>query len=456
MKPEPSQPDPSHGTPMSEAGRGQSELADLHRRIAELEGGGRPTHHRWRSALSAVLVILAAFLSVLSVVAVWTNSMVEDTDRYVDTVAPLAQDPAVQTAVTNRATTVILEKIDVKELVGELSAAAKQEGAPPAAAKLIGQLSGPIENGLKELVNSTVRRIVSSSAFETLWTDANRVAHRSLDKALTGEGGGAVTLKGDQVAIDVGPIIDRAKDELVKSGFERAASIPEVHTDFVVFSSDELAKVKTYTRILQILGSWLPVVTVLIAAAAVFLAAHRRRVLVTTALAVAFGMLVLGVSLTVFRGIYLDRLPPEVSQDAAAAVFDALVKFLRATIRAVAAVALVTACAAFLTGPSRAAVTIRQACSGGIGSVRSAAASGGLHLGGVGRFVHRHKRWIGGLILLVALIVLVTWSYPSTAVVLWIVVAVLAAFAVREFLDDDAGAADTAGPYGGGKEPRAS
>ncbi|WP_318209645.1 hypothetical protein [Streptomyces sp. SJL17-1] len=391
MEPQPIRPDPSHGTPSPE---GQPiELADLQRRIAELEGGGRPRRHRGRSVLSAVLVILAALLSVLSVVAVWADSMVADTDRYVDTVAPLARNPAVQTAVTNRAATVILEQIDVKALVGELSTAAQQDGAPPAVAKLVGELSGPI--------------------------------------------------------------VDRAKDELVKSGFSRAARIPEVHSDFVVFSSDELAKVKTYTRIIQIVGSWLPVVTVLIAAAAVLLAAHRRRVLVTTALAVAFGMLLLGVSLTVFRGIYLDRLPAEVSQDAAAAVFDALVKFLRATIRAVAAVALVTACGAFLTGPSRAAVTMRRACASGIASMRGVAGSVGLRLGAVGRLVHRHKRWIGGLILLTALIVLVTWSYPSTAVVLWIVAAVLAAFAVREFLDD-AGTADATGRQNGEKEPRPS
>jgi hypothetical protein len=141
-------------------------LADLQRRIVKLEGSGRPRRHRWRSVLSAVLVTLAALPSVLSVVAVWADSMVEDTDRCVDTVALLVEDPGVQTAVTNRATTVILEQIDVKALVAKLSAAVQQERAPPAAAELIGELSGPIENGLKKLVSSTVHRIVSSSAFE--------------------------------------------------------------------------------------------------------------------------------------------------------------------------------------------------------------------------------------------------------------------------------------------------
>ncbi|NUK23311.1 hypothetical protein [Streptomyces lunaelactis] len=133
--------------------------------------------------------------------------------------------------------------------------------------------------------------------------------------------------------------------------------------------------------------------------------------------------MLLGTSLTVFRGIYLDRLPPGVYEPAAASVFDTLVRFLRATVRAVAAVALVTAIGAFL-GP-------------------------------VGSFVHRYKRWIGGAILPAAALVLATWSYPTTQVVLWIAVAVLAAFALREFLDD-AGSRDGAARPGGDARARPS
>lgn len=64
--------------------------------------------------------------------------------------------------------------------------------------------------------------------------------------------------------------------------------------------------------------------------------------------------------------------------------------------------------------------------------------SAGLPLGPVGRFVHRFKRWIGAAILAVAAIVLFTWSYPTTWVVVWTVVIVLVAFAIREFLDTGA------------------
>ena len=106
---------------------------------------------------------------------------------------------------------------------------------------------------------------------------------------------------------------------------------------------------------------------------------------------------------------------------------------------AVGTVAVVTAVGAFLIGPSRPAVAVRTACRRIIGSLRDALYSLGMKLGPVGPFVHRWKRWIGIAILLVAAVILATWSYPTWAVVLWITFFVALAFAVREFLDTGPG-----------------
>lgn len=254
---------------------------------------------------------------------------------------------------------------------------------------------------------------------------------------MTGSSDSAVSLKGNQVAIDVGPLVAKVKERLVDAGLGVAAKIPDVHTDFVVFQSDDLGKVKTYLRVLQIMGAWLPFIALLVAAAGVYTATRRRHALIGAGLAVFAAMLLLGIALTVFRDVYLDHLPPEVSQAAAGTVYDALITFLRAGVRALGAVALITAAGAFLCGPSRIAVYIRAGCTRSIGALRGVAASAGLRLGAVGRFVHRFKRWIGAAILLVAVIVLFTWSYPTTMVVVWTTVIVLVGFAIREFLDDD-------------------
>lgn len=186
-----------------------------------------------------------------------------------------------------------------------------------------------------------------------------------------------------------------------------------------MFASKDVGKIKTYLKLLEIIGTWLPIIAVLIAALGVYLAVHRRRALIGVGLGVFVAMLVLGVALALMRSVYLDHLPVGASEAAAGAVFDALVKFLRSGVRAVGALALATALGAFLIGPSRVAVLTRTGCQKGIGALRDVAVSAGLPLGAVGRFVHRFKRWIGGVILAVAAIVLFAWNYPTMAVVLW-------------------------------------
>jgi hypothetical protein len=418
--------------------RERDELDELRRRVGALERGRRSPaarHHPFRSTGSVLLILFAALLSMLSVVAVWANSIVRDTDRYVATVGPLASDPDVQKAVTNRVTDVVLAQIDVEALVNQLQDVVSQKSVPPKAAQLVGNLEPPIRDGLKQLISGTVERVVTSSAFETVWVESNQRVHSAVDKALTGEGSGTVSLENDQVAIDVAPIVAQVKERLVDAGLGVAAKIPDVHTNFVVVQSKDIGNIKTYMRVLEIMGGWLPVVALLVAAAGVYVAFNRRHALIGAGLAVFVAMLFLGITLTVFRDVYLDHLPSRASPAAAGAVYDALIKFLRAGVRALGAVALITAVGAFLSGPSRVAVTVRNGCRRIIGGLRDVAVSEGLPLEAVGRFVHRFKRWIGAAMLVIAVVVLFTWSYPTMAVVVWTTVIVLLGFAIREFLD---------------------
>ncbi|MFJ3175352.1 hypothetical protein ACIPJK_31820 [Streptomyces roseus] len=259
--------------------------------MAELESARHESHHRLRALGSTVLIFVASVLALLAVVAVWANSIVRDTDRYVATVAPLASNPDIQQAVTNRVTTAVLDQIDVDALVKELSDAASERGVPPKVGTLIGKLDGPITNGIKQLVSTTVLKVVSSQAFGTVWTDANRRAHAAVDKALTGSSDSVVEVKDNQVSIDVAPIVTQVKEKLVDSGLAAASKIPDVHTDFVVMQGQDVGKVKTYLRVLQIVGNWLPVIAVLVAAAGVFTAYHRRRALIGAAIGVFLAML---------------------------------------------------------------------------------------------------------------------------------------------------------------------
>lgn len=426
--------DEEGGTPRPPGG-GPDELKRLSERVAQLEAHpARARGHPLRTTAATVLILIAAILSPAAVVAVWAHDQVSDTDRYVATVAPLAHNPEVQDAAADRVARTVVQQIDVKALIGQLSQAASEKGVPPRAADLINKLDGPITDGLTSLIHDVAHRLVTSDQFATLWTEGNRAAHNAVDKALTGQGGGTVQLQGDEVTVDLAPMIDKVKGRLTDAGLDAAARIPQVHTGFVIYSSPDLAKYKTWFRLLGIAGDWLPLIVAVIAAIGVFVAVNRRRALIGAALGILAAMAVLGVAIAVFRSFYLDHLPPDVSHGAAGAVYDALVHFLRQAVRAVGVLAAAVAIGAFVIGPSHPAVTLRDACSGGIAGTRRAADSAGFRAGPAERFTRRYKRWIGAGILVVAAVVFVFWAHPTGMVVFWFVVVVLAAFAIREFL----------------------
>ncbi|MEU0633306.1 hypothetical protein [Streptomyces sp. NPDC005989] len=407
-----------------------AELEELRARVAVLEDRAPARHRpRARSYLAVLLLLVAAVLTPLSIVSSWAKNQIGDTDNYVAMMAPLASDPDVQAAVTDRVTGAVMQHLDVKTLLSEVSPADR-----PVLDKALSKLNGPITTGISDFVHGTVERFVASDAFATIWTDLNRAAQSAAVKALSGSGGGAVKLTDDTVTIDLAPVIDRVKQRLVDRGLGVAAKIPEVHTDFTVLTSDSVGKAQRWFRALQIIGFWLPLVTVVLAAGGVLLAVRRRRALVTAALVVAAGAAVLGLALWVGRAFYLDSLPSGVSQPAAGSVFDALVGQMRALVRMVVTLGVVVALAAWLTGDGRAAGRVMAMWSGGIGAVRDAA---GFTGGPVGRWVHRARRPLNWTVVVVAAAVLVAWDRPTGLVTVWIALCALFVLAVVEFLDDD-------------------
>ncbi|WP_254705880.1 hypothetical protein [Streptomyces vilmorinianum] len=425
------------GTPGTPGTPDSGELEALRARIAALEAEAatkrpRAPRHRMRSFLAALLIVLGCVLAPLGILAAWTADEVGDTDRYVATVAPLASDPDVQAAVAGRVTDAVMEHIDLKALLEGVAPDQR-----PLLEKALGRLGDSLEGAVRSFVNDKAQEVVASDAFETVWTDANRAIHTALVRALTGSGDGAVEIKNDTVTLDLAPVIERVKQRLVESGLSVASKIPEVHTDFTVLKADDIGKVKTGFRLLQLMGFWLPVLAVLLAVGGVLLSRHRRRSLIAAALGFAVAALVLGIVLTVFRTVYLNALPDTVSQAAASSVYDALIRLLRTTIRMVIVLGVVLALAAWLSGPGRWATVTRQMWHSGISATRTTADRVGLRTGPVGPFVARYRVWITWILVGAAVLTYVLWSYPTGWVVLGLALALLFALAVMEFLAEE-------------------
>lgn len=428
--------DSSQNTPLSADER--DELERLRVEVIELRGQRpaapttaetRPRRHTLRWTAVAALVVLVGLLAISSVVARFARSEILDTDRYVTMVTPLASDPAIQEAITNRVTEEIFAQVDVEGLTTDALTALTEDR--PRLEPVVG-LAPVIAGQAENFVHDTVGSLVASDQFETLWIQANRTAHDRLAAVLTGDTQVAAIEIDDSgtVSLNLAPIIERAKGLLVDRGFAFADKIPEIDKQFVLFESPELVKAQNAVNALDKASGILPWLTLLAAAGAIWAAPRGSRLRALSAVGASFvvAMVVLALALLIGRSLYLDNLPSEIrSPAAAAALFDAVATPLRSTLRAVFVVGLVVAVGAYLVGGSSSAMAVRRGFGYGMNKLRNPDSTRTPSTVEVW-LVHARVP-VRAAIIAVAVLVIVFWNYPTGAVVGWtVVIAVLALF----------------------------
>ena len=102
-------------------------LEALHARVAELEAQNhelraaspsapaahdRTTAGRWRAVVAAVLITVAVVLAPVATLGTWARTQLVDTERFVQTFAPLAHEPAVQSFVSDQVMDAIDENLE--------------------------------------------------------------------------------------------------------------------------------------------------------------------------------------------------------------------------------------------------------------------------------------------------------------------------------------------------------
>lgn len=421
-------------------GLSSAERAELERLRAEnLELRRTPAarsrrHLGWRGPVASILIVLGCILAPVSVLAVWTANQVSDTSRYVANMAPLIRDPAVTSALTDKITTQVSSHLDVTAYTDSAASALASHGLPRAAA-LLRNFGPSISSAVTGFIHTQVHKIVTSPAFARLWDQVNRVGHTQLVKALSGQGGGAITIKNGQVTLGLGPFIDQVKHNLAARGLTIVNRLPPINPTFTLFSAKYLVKAQTLYRLLNDLKIVLPILALVLLAAGVYVARSHRRALIGAGLGLAASMLVLGALLLIFRTVYLNSVPnSRLPADAAAALFDTLVRFIRAGLRTLLVAGLVIAAGAFFTGPSVTAVRTRQGIASGLRWVRDRGEAAGVSTGPVGRWVYAHRRVLRIGAVAVAALVFVFWGKPTAAVVILIAVLLLIVLGLIELI----------------------
>lgn len=418
------------------------EIARLRQEVERLRAAASKREGRrlrpgwWRTPVAAILIVITGILAPVAVLATWARDVVEDTDRYVETITPLGENPAVQKAISSRIEEIVFGYVDVDAVTRDVADALRRQDLPPRVDSALDALVVPLSTGIRSFVSDRIDALVRSDEFQTAWIEANRAAHTQLVAVLTGHGTDSVNVTDGSVQIDLAGLLDAVEQRLADNGFTLATRIPDLpDTHFTIFESADLPKAQGVFRLLDDLATLLPIIALVSVTVAVMIARDRRRTLFAGAVTIALSMLVLGAILNLVRPLYLDSVPADgVSIDAAAAVFDTLVGFIRLALRAILVVALTVALIAWLSTPNGAGAALRAHLMRWVDALRSRRVRAGLSTGRIGEFLGTYRTAVRMFIVGCAAVMYILQSHPSGTTALTFVAAAVVLVGAAEVL----------------------
>ena len=156
---------------------------------------------RLRTGISAFPVAAALAGVLVSALALWTHTVIFDTEAYVRVVGPIAEDPAVRSSVGGFVADKAVQAADLDD---------RLEEALPTGAKLA---APALTQALQQYLVGEIKRFLATDVAQRLWVDANRFAHQRFVSALRDDDR-FVTVGRQDVRLDLFPLVAVALQKL--------------------------------------------------------------------------------------------------------------------------------------------------------------------------------------------------------------------------------------------------
>jgi hypothetical protein len=355
----------------------------------------------WRKALAGILAVLAVLALVVAVDALWLKTTLEDEDQFVATFAEIAQNDAVAEVISIRVASGVVESREVQAFVTD---------------RLPDQLSVlavPITASIEQLIAQAANEVVQSDAVTTAWTVSLRVTHKAVS-ALLSSNDRALESEDGQVAIN----LDEIASVVVERVEARGVDLPDIDVELgsiVIYQSDDLAAVQVVAQGISTTGWVIPVVALLLIAAAIWVASNRRRMVAFLGFATAIALLIHLAANRVAQNALLGGIEDDRSREAGVAVWDTAITRLVSAWWALLVLALIVGFAAWLMGPSTRAQRVRSSGATTIDGWRRPAEE---EPSGFTAFLAEWKRTIQAAVVTVGLLFVLFGPAPSGLLVI--------------------------------------
>ena len=241
-----------------------------------------------RGILAVIALVIAALLLPLAVVGFWGQRTLTDTERFVQTVGPLATQQAIQEDIATAVSTAVVQGVDLQSEISGL--------LPPRAAPL----AGPISSAVQQFVYSITLKLMQTPQFATFWTNSSERLQKLVVAALEGKPGGPVEMQGDQIVLDTGDLIAAVKVQLGEKGLTSLANRPTpsaADRQIVLLDAPQVKQARLIYSVSVPIATWLlPLVLLLFLGAVLLARRHARMVawvgvcMILNALLIIFGL----------------------------------------------------------------------------------------------------------------------------------------------------------------------
>jgi hypothetical protein len=396
------------------------EVDELRKQLAEaeVERAAGPVKERGRRRLrslgAVILIVLGSVLAPVAGITVFIRNQVLNTDRYVSNIAPLSKNPAIAAVMATQVENQLFAHLNVENEI---------KSVLPAKAAF---LASPLTNAVKSQVYNVTDKVILSDRFNSIWIAMNRAVHKNLVGVLTGTGGGSVTAdRNGQVTLNLHTLAVNTIQQLNARGITVFDKLPisKLNLQIVLLQSAGLVKAQQLTKALDHLALFLPALSLLCFAGAIALSPRRRRAVMWSGVGLATSMAVLAIILGLARSYLISASAGhQLTPEAATALFDTLLRYLKDGLRIAFAVGVLVALVAWLCGPARPVVALRHGIVDAYRWVERGIRDRGWEFGPAGQWVVANKGAVQGVLVGLAVLLLI-WVTPGIGGALVIVIA---------------------------------
>ncbi|MDQ0646251.1 hypothetical protein QFZ53_000447 [Microbacterium natoriense] len=385
--------------------------------------------------LSTTLIVIGALLSPVAIVSTWAHDELTNTAYFVDTFAPLAKDPAVQDFITDETVVAIESQLDIDRIADDLFRGLDDLNLGSRAQDALGLLKAPAVSGVKGLINTAVTDFVRSDAFAAIWEDALAITHTQLVSTATGQGDAAITVgRNQEISLQLGPIIQAVKEELVADGFALGDRVPAIDRTIVIAESSSIGIYLAIYQIVIAAGIWLPWVSLLLLAAGVLVARRRALAQVWASSALLLSMVLVGGGIGIGENIFAVAVSSTLPHAAATVLYEHVLGFVTHMIVVVGVLAATALAVTLFAGPWRWARTLRAHGAALFAAIRLTAEQRGLSTGRTGERIYRW-RVILRIIVGAASAAFLLANRPATpGMIVWTAICAIAVIALVELV----------------------